>query len=212
MYRFYYLVFSILILLSCKNTPDKSTKKEIISPEKIKSILPECAVSSKPKLFLNFWGGMSKEEYECISAQTIKSSLLLKQNDNVFYLLNSDTLKLVPYFENSLLVKLVLKYPEVWPSDNLREQQEYENSHEKFIELRKNLIKKYGKPYFENYNIFHSQNFGTFWKTAKKVVVFNKEDGILSYMDLTYFNKIEKNKMFKEKQLKQKRLNELRNL
>lgn len=211
-YRNIRLLCLAFLCLSCNNVNNKSISNIGLSTKEVKAKTPDCKIRSKPKLFLNFWAGMTKDEYRCILDQTIKSSLLIEHSNNMFYILNSDSLKLDPYFEKDFLIKVDLTYREYSPSDNASEQQKYENSLKKFIKLKKELVKKYGKPYFENYNIFYSKTLGTFWKTAEKVIIFDLQRGILSYVDVKYMNKLNKNKMLKEKRIEQKRLDELKNL
>ena len=140
-YKFLLFAFleSIMALshISCTNPQQRQPNdKQIVNKQKEDT----CEVSSKPKLFLDFWGQMSENDFYCISQTLIKSHKLSYDSvqNAVYYLVDKDTLKIIDEYENEKLLKVALYYNPSFPESTV------DSSF--FNKIKTSLYLKYGKP------------------------------------------------------------------
>lgn len=102
-----------LIFVSCENTKKPDTSNDNATTT-VNTPISEavCNVKNGPKLFLDFWPGMSIEEFNCIEKSLIKSRrIFVNSNLQSIYVLNFDSLILTTDFFEKKLMSLKLSFP-----------------------------------------------------------------------------------------------------
>ena len=94
--------------ISCNPQQRQSNDKQIVNKPKEET----CEVSSKPKLFLDFWGQMSENDFYCIEQALVKThKLSYKSGVNAtYYVINNDSLEIGNEYQNDKLLKVTLNY------------------------------------------------------------------------------------------------------
>lgn len=179
--KLYFIVWVLIaVACSCTNKEKKVPAKQVINDN---------CVSSKPKLFFNYWGQMDEPAFYCVSKGLVRNHKLIYdvQENSHYFPLSQDTLKLYPVFSHARLLKLSLVYRtytdfEAYAIENQRltipSEQIRDSS---IITIEKYLKDKYGKPVFSTTNdkakelagLSHEERFT--WNDGDRVIVLHKE-------------------------------------
>ena len=190
--------------ISCKPQQRQPNDKQIVDKPKEEET---CEISSKPKLFLDFWGQMNENDFNCIEQALVKSHKLSYQSgkNTTYYVINNDSLEIGNEYENDKLLKVTLNYHSN-PFDDNKKIKIGGVTHPEsivdssfFIEIKTSLYAKYGPPTkdlkisipkdFSNQEddpfIFklQPQYSSTEWIKFDKIIVFTK---ILSPVYIEY--------------------------
>ncbi|MFH1120117.1 MAG: hypothetical protein V1775_09845 [Bacteroidota bacterium] len=180
----------VFLFSSCQLTEqpkEKNTIENGFSSNKIKEVYAERDKNSNNFLFLNYWAGMSKAEFDIITDALISTEYLNKDEDGVYFTLNLDYyVKKEKGNDNNLFMKSCdfTVYPEyigidlyrinlvsrIWANNEIILDM-YKNKYGKCKEEKPELIRATGKKPFYKYKQF-------IWELDDSYITITEEYGI----------------------------------
>lgn len=197
-----------ILFSSCQLTEqpkEKNTIENGFSTNRIKEVYAERDKNRNNFLFLNYWAGMSKSEFDIITDALIRTEYLNRDEEGVYFILNLDfNVKKGKGSDNNLFIKSCdfSVYPEYIGIDLYRISlisrnyidnetilDMYKNKYGKYKEEKPELIRYTGKKPYYKYKQF-------IWELDDSYVTITEEYGIQDINSRIEFD--DKSKGFKK--------------
>ena len=161
---------------------EKNTQENGFTTNKIKEVYAERDKNSNNFLFLNYWAGMSKREFDIITDDLIRTEYLNRDKEGVYFTLNLDysgndinrfpkscDFSVYPEYIGIDLYRINL-VSRIWPNNKIILDM-YKNKYGKYKEERPELIRLKGMESFYNYKQF-------IWELDDSYITITEEYGI----------------------------------
>lgn len=209
-----YILALLVCTFSCSNKKTQNANER--KKEDIEKELVACdTLNDKPKLFLSFWNNMLDDDYYCIQKHLSKKGQIAFRpiTNSFYYVINNDSLQILPTFENKKLVAITLTTTKFLETSYFKDEKykSYISSsisiQKTALDIEKELVKKYGLPIKGRW--ISNTKYITFSSLEFQDVHSPKNQRIeLKYIDKTFedniVDKIQKNKIDVESEREKK--------